>query len=310
MGKVGFIGLGIMGGSFALNLIKAGYDLVVHDMERKAAERHLEAGAAWADSPRDVGAQADLVFTSLPGPAEVEAVALDPETGLIAGMRPGAALFDLSTNSPTVIRRVHAAMAENEIAVLDAPVSGGPKGAVTGKLAILVGGDEAVFAAHRSVLDALGDQVRRVGPIGAGMVAKLVHNSASYAIQCVLAEVFTAGVKAGVEPLALWEAVRQCMRGRQRTFDNLAENFLIDRYDPPNFALRLALKDVSLAAELGREAGVPMRLIELTRAELAEALARGWGERDSRAFMLLQQERAGVRIAIDPAQVQAVLDAD
>jgi len=100
------------------------------------------------------------------------------------------------------------------------------------------------------------------------------------------------------------------MRGRQRTFDNLAENFLIDKYDPPNFALRLALKDVTLAAELGQEADVPMPLIEMARSDLAEAVTRGWGERDSRAFMLLQQERAGVHIAVDPAQVQAVLEAD
>ena len=221
MQKIGFIGLGTMGGSFALNLAKAGYSMVVHDLDRQAAERALGAGASWAETPRAVAEAAPVVLTSLPGPAEFEAVALDGENGLIAGMVQDTVLFDLTTNAPTLVRRVHAAFAEKGIHLLDAPVSGGPKGAISGRLAIWVGGDKAVFDSHRAVLDALGDQVRYVGPIGAGSVAKLAHNAAGYAIQCALAEVFTVGVKAGVEPLALWQAVRQGARGRQRTFDSL-----------------------------------------------------------------------------------------
>lgn len=308
MSKVGFIGLGTMGASFASNLQKAGFDLVVHDMHRQVAERHLAAGAQWAGSPRAVAEACPVVLTSLPGPPEIEAVAMDGETGLIAGMQPGNVFFDLSTNSPTAIRRLHAAFADKGIHVLDAPVSGGPAGAASGKLAIWVGGDEAVFNEHRSVLDALGDQVRYIGEIGAGSVAKLVHNSAGYAIQCALAEVFTAGVKAGVDPLSLWEAVRQGARGRQRTFDNLADHFLINSFDPPAFALKLAHKDVSLAAELGRDVGVPMRMINMTLAEMTEARNRGWDGRDSRSFMILQKERAGVEIEVDPAKVKAVLN--
>lgn len=310
MTKVGFIGLGTMGASFATNLQTAGYDLVVNDMHRQVAERHLAAGATWADSPRELAAQCKVVLASLPGPPEIEQVATDADNGLIAGMKSGSVFFDLSTNSPTVIRRIHAAFAEKGLHVLDAPVSGGPKGAISGKLAIWVGGDKAVFDANRAVLDALGDQVRYIGEIGAGSVAKLVHNSAGYAIQCALAEVFSVGVKAGVDPLSLWEAVRQGARGRQRTFDNLSDHFLINSYDPPDFALRLAHKDVSLAAELGREFGVPMRLVNMTLAEMTEARGRGWDDRDSRAFMLLQQERAGVEIAVAPDKVKAVLDGD
>ena len=310
MTKIGFIGLGTMGASFATNLIKDGWEVTVHDIHRQVAEPHLSAGAKWAATPRELAATSDVILTSLPGPPEVEAVALDEADGLIAGMKPGAVLFDLSTNSPTTVRRIHEVFAARGLHCLDAPVSGGPKGAASGKLAIWVGGDKGVFEANRAALDTLGDQVRYIGPIGAGAVAKLVHNSAGYAIQTALAEVFSVGVKAGVEPLALFEAVRQGARGRQRTFDSLSDHYLINQYDPPDFALKLAHKDVSLAAELGREFGVPMRLINATVAEMTEALARGWEGRDSRVSMLLQQERAGVNFTLDPRDVQAVLDAD
>ncbi len=310
MTKIGFIGLGTMGASFASNLIKAGFEVTVNDLHRQVAETHLAAGAAWADTPRKLAAASDVILTSLPGPAEIEAVALDETDGLIAGMRPGTVFFDLSTNSPASVRHIGAALAAKGLHHLDAPVSGGPKGASSGKLAIWVGGEKDVFEANRNVLDALGDQVRYIGPIGAGAVAKLVHNAAGYAIQTALAEVFSVGVKAGVEPLALFEAVRQGARGRQRTFDSLGDHYLINQYDPPDFALRLAHKDVSLAAQMGRDVGVPMRLIDQTVAEMTEALARGWEGRDSRVSMLLQQERAGLDFTVDPADVQAVIDAD
>ncbi len=310
MTKIGFIGLGTMGASFASNLIKAGFEVTVNDLHRQVAETHLAAGAAWADTPRKLAAASDVILTSLPGPAEIEAVALDETDGLIAGMGPGTVFFDLSTNSPASVRHIGAALAAKGLHHLDAPVSGGPKGASSGKLAIWVGGEKDVFEANRNVLDALGDQVRYIGPIGAGAVAKLVHNAAGYAIQTALAEVFSVGVKAGVEPLALFEAVRQGARGRQRTFDSLGDHYLINQYDPPDFALRLAHKDVSLAAQMGRDVGVPMRLIDQTVAEMTEALARGWEDRDSRVSMLLQQERAGLDFTVDPGDVQAVIDAD
>lgn len=304
--KVGFIGLGLMGAGMALNVKKAASQLVVHDLRRDAAKPHLAAGATWADSPRAVAEVSDVVFTSLPGPKEMEAVALG-EQGLIRGMRKGTAWFDLTTNSPTVVRRIHATFAEAGLALLDAPVSGGPKGAQSGKLALWVGGDQAVFDRHRAVLDAIGDQAIYIGPIGAGSVAKLVHNCAGYAIQTALAEVFTMGVKAGVEPLALWSAVRQGALGRQRTFDRLGDQFLQGVFDPPAFALRLAHKDVSLATELGRDVGVPMRIANLVREEMTEALNRGWGGRDSRVPMLLQEERAGVSIAVPADRIRDVL---
>lgn len=304
--QVGFIGLGIMGASLAANLQKAGHTLTVHDTRRAAADSHLKAGAAWAASPREVAAASEVVFTSLPGPPEVEAVALGPD-GLLAGIKRGRACFDLSTNSRATVRKVHAAFAEKGAHMFDAPVSGGPRGAKTGKLAIWVGGDKGIFEHYRPVLDAMGDKVRYIGAIGQATVAKLVHNCSGYAINAALAEVFTMGVKAGVDPLVLFEAVRQGAIGRRNTYDGLIDQFLPGTYDPPAFALRLAHKDVSLAIALGKEVSVPMRLSNLALEELTEAMNRGWGERDSRVAMLLQEERAGVKIAVDAERLQASL---
>jgi 3-hydroxyisobutyrate dehydrogenase-like beta-hydroxyacid dehydrogenase len=304
--RVGFIGLGTMGASMATNLQRAGHALTVHDTRQEAAAAHLAAGAQWADSPRAVAAACPLVFLSLPGPAEVEAVALG-ENGLLPGLPAGGACFDLSTNAPGTVRRVEAAFAAAGRHFLDAPVSGGPAGAASGRLALWVGGDEETFNRHRPVLEAIGDQVRWIGAIGAGTVAKLVHNCAGYILTVGLAEVFTLGVKAGVEPLALFEAVRQGALGRRRTFDGLADQFLPGRYDPPAFALKLAHKDVSLATALGCECGVPMRLANLTLEEMTEALARGWGSLDSRSCMKLQEERAGVAMQVEVERLKQAI---
>src|SRR5499433_2396666 len=303
---VGFIGLGTMGGRMAANLQRAGFRLIVHDLHRQAASHHLNAGATWADSTRALASAADVILTSLPEPADVESVAHGAD-GLLAGIRPGAAWFDLSTNAPSVVKALHAAAAEKGAHMLDALVSGGLAGAASRKLAIWVGGDESVFNRHRAVLDAIGDKPAYIGPIGSATVAKLVHNMSGYALVCALAETFAMGVKAGVEPLALWQAVRQGAAGRRFTFDALIDQFLPGKYDPPAFALKLAHKDVSLANALGRELGVPMRMCNLTLAEMTEALARGWGGRDSRSVMLLQQERAGVEIAVDRERLRKAL---
>ena len=305
--KVGFIGLGTMGASMAYNCLQGGNEMVVHDIRRESATQHLEAGAVWADSPRAVAEASEIVFTSLPGPTEVEAVGLGEE-GILEGMSEGKVYFDLSTSTPTLIRRIHEQAAARGIHVLDAPVSGGPRGAASRNLAIWVGGDKDVFDRCKPVLDSIGDKAYYVGPIGCGAIAKLVHNCTGYIVQAALAEVFTMGVKAGVEPLALWQAVRKGAQGRRGTFEGLAEHLLPGKFDPPDFALRLARKDVDLAVGVGREYDVPMRLAQLTLQEMTEALNRGWGHRDSRVAMLLQEERAGVEVRVDEAILQAALD--
>jgi 3-hydroxyisobutyrate dehydrogenase-like beta-hydroxyacid dehydrogenase/NAD(P)-dependent dehydrogenase (short-subunit alcohol dehydrogenase family) len=307
--KVGFIGLGIMGAAMAANLQKAGFALVVNDIRREAASRHLAAGAEWAETAREVAATTDVVFSCLPNLHAIETVALG-EDGIIAGIAPGGAFFEMSTNSPDLVRRLHAAFAARGSAMLDAPVSGGAGGAVLGRLAMWVGGERAAFDRFKPVLDAMADRAVHVGAVGAGLVTKLVHNCASQTMQAALAEVFVLGVKGGAEPLALWEAIRQGSIGRRRTFDGLVDEYLPAHYEPPNAALRIIHKDMTLATALGRELGVPMPLANIALADIVEAMNRGWAERDARSVMLLPQQRSGVEVTVDPARIAEVLARD
>ena len=305
--KIGFIGLGAMGRGMAASLQRAGHELIVNDIWPEAATEFLGNGAVWAPTPQAVAESAQLIFTSLPTPADVEAVGLG-ERGLASGFRRGAAWFDLSTNSVDVVRRLEAGFAEQGVSFLDAPVSGGPSGAETGRLAIWVGGDRKVFDVYAEVLESMGDRVQYIGGAGAGTIAKLAHNMASLAINCVVAEVLTMGVKAGVEPIVLWDAIRSGAAGRSRMFDNVGRRFLRGRLDPPSFQLRLADKDVQLALQVGREASVPMRLCNLAALDVTEAMNRGWGTRDTQSVLLLQQERAKLPpFALTEEEVEWVL---
>ncbi len=303
--KVGFIGLGTMGAPMAANVLAGGHAMVVHDIHRGAADALIEGGAQWADSP-GAAAAADIVLLSLPGPAEVEAVLTGPG-GVIEGASGGLTVFDLSTNAPTVVRRLYDEAAAKGVTLLDAPVSGGPQGAISGKLAVLVGGDEDAFNFGLPVLQSMADQPIYVGPIGAGSIAKLVHNLSGYMIQTALAETFTMGVAAGLDADAMWRAIRKCALGRAPTFDRMGLQYLPGKFEPPDFALKLAAKDVRLAVELGREFNVPMALAEMTLVEMNAAIERGWAEHDSRSAMKLQEERAGVEVRIPEVRIAEIM---
>lgn len=293
-GTIGIVGLGVMGGPIAANLARQGYDLIVHDVDRARAATQVARGARWADSPREVAARCLVVLLSLPTPSIVEAVCLSGG-GLLDGHLDGAVCIDLSTNSPSTVRRIHAAYAQRGRFFLDAPVSGGPEGAASGRLALWASGDQTAFDSIRHVLDAVGDQVRYIGDSGAGTIAKLVHNCAAAAVQCAISEAFSLGIKAGVDPLTLFVAIEQGATGRRPTFECLVNQVLPNRYDPPPpvFSLRLFRKDVSLALALAEELGVPMRMAQLTFAEMTEAMNRGWGDRAAQISMRVQQERVG-----------------
>ncbi|OLC31220.1 MAG: hypothetical protein AUH81_18420 [Candidatus Rokubacteria bacterium 13_1_40CM_4_69_5] len=294
--RIAFIGLGNMGGPMALNLMKAGHSLVVHDVRKETAAPHLERGATWADSPRAAAPGGELILTSLPGPPEVEAVALG-ENGIIHGAAPGAIYADLSTGSPSVIRRIHALFEAKGVHVLDAPVSGGVWGARSGKLQVMVGGNEKLFRQIKPALEAIGDKVGLMGDIGSGTIAKLVHNMIGICTRQVVAEAFTLGVKAGVRPEALLAAVKGGSFGQGLLLTQvLPEIVFKGDFDTVRFALRLARKDLGLATELARECNVPMEMAALAEQTLVEALARGWGDKDFSAPFMIQEERAGVRV--------------
>lgn len=296
METVGFIGLGNMGSGMAANIQKADYPLVVYDLRQDLIRPFVDQGARSAQSPAEVAHLSDVILTSLPGPKEVEAVAVGDQ-GVLQGIRPGGVYIDLSTSRPTLIRRLEPLFREQGAHVLDAPVSGGKSGAATRNLAVMVGGEKAIFERLKPLLQTFGDKVFYAGSIGAGSVCKLVHNMMSHGIRQAIAEGLTLGVKAGVDAEALWECVRRGSVGRMRTLHGgLPQTVFRGQFEPASFALQLALKDITLATELGREFHVPMPVANLAEQIAIEALNRGWGEWDSNATFLLQEEAAGVQV--------------
>ncbi len=300
--RVGFVGLGRMGRGMALNLAKAGVDLTVYDQNPDAMAGLAEAGAKAAKNVAALVQTVDVVFTSLPGPVQVEQVVLGPG-GIAEAMAPGLVLFELSTSSLGLARKIHALFVERGCAMLDAPISGGPAGAASGDLALWIGGDRAIFDKHFALLTIVGKKSAYVGAIGTGIITKLAHNLMGYMLMQSMAEVFTMAVKAEMDPLDLWQALRLGAVGKGSPLDMLTKQFLPGDFENPAFALELAHKDVTLATALGHELRVPMRIAALTMQEMTEALARGWNGHDSRAFLKLQIERAGVEMNVDPERI-------
>jgi len=305
METVGFIGLGNMGGGMSVNIQKAGYPMVVYDLREEAAKPLLKGGARLANSPAEVASLCDITLTSLPGPREVESVSTGPE-GVLEGMKPGGIFIDLSTSRPTLIREIEPRFRQKGCHVLDAPVSGGKSGAASGNLAVMVGGEREIFDRVKPILDAFGDKVFYAGEIGAGSVAKLVHNMIGHGVRQAIAEGLTLGVKAGVEAEALWECIRRGSLGRMSGLhEGIARTVFQGEFDPASFALELSRKDIGLATDLGREFNVPMPVANLAEQIAIQGMNRGWGGRDSSVTFLLQEEQAGVEVratGVDPVR--------
>jgi 3-hydroxyisobutyrate dehydrogenase len=238
-------------------------------------------------------------MTSLPGPKEVEEVALGG-SGIIAGAAPGTIYVDLSTSSPTLIRRIHRVLGERGIRVADAPVSGGVVGAEEASLQIMVGCDTDLFDHILPPLRAIGDKITYIGEVGAGEVAKLVHNQIALVVAQAVAEALTLGTKAGIQPEKLLEAIRGGAYGRSSggVGLQLEQTSLQGDWDRPRFALALARKDLGLATDLASEFGVPMPLAAVAEQALIECLNRGWGGKDMTAAFALQEERAKVQVRV------------
>ena len=291
--KIGFIGVGFMGRHMARNIAAGGYEMTVFDIRKEAADELISMGAIWADSPAAVAAASDIVFTSLPRPQDVEEVALG-EGGILSGAGAGTVYFDLSTTDPDTIYRISAAAASGGVTVLDAPVSGGVGGAEAGTLCVMVGGDEDAYLRCKPVLDRIGDKVMRCGDLGAGAICKIVNNLIGLSVGVLLSEAFSLGVKAGVDPQTLFDAVRGSS-GNTQSMQALPTSLFVGNFDP-GFQLDLAAKDVGLATDMGRRLRVPMEVSNVVQQRYIAGQNKGWGKLHAGAVARVQEERAGVEI--------------
>ena len=295
--RIGFVGVGNIGRPMARQFLSAGHELLVHDHRREAAAELLSDGAHWSDSPAALAARCETVATCLPGPAEMEAVCLGPG-GLLEGLRPGALYVDHTTNSPHLVRRIHEVLATRGIAMVDAPISGGMEGARTRDLLVMAGGTPAAFTRAQPTLAVVAKRVLHTGDIGSGSIAKIMHNCATFTLDLVMAECWTAAVKAGVDPDVIVDVFNEAALGHMMSLKvRLPATYLRGNFEP-RFSLALARKDLGLALELARSVGVPMRLGSLCEQELVAAMARGWAHQDSSIFLTLQEERAGVQVRL------------
>jgi 3-hydroxyisobutyrate dehydrogenase-like beta-hydroxyacid dehydrogenase len=296
--KVGFIGTGHMGNPMARNLIAAGQELVVHDAFPQASANLIELGAAWADSPKEVSEQCEVIFTSLPGPRQIDEVCL-ADNGIFAGAKPGAIHVDLSSNSVTVVKRLAAMAAAQGIGFLDAPVSGGTRGAEAGTLAIMVGGDAKTFEQVKPLLEIIGGNVFHLGENGAGTILKLTNNMIALSQTIVTQECLTLGTKFGVSPETMYK-VWSVSSGRAGAA--AMPNLLKRDFDNPFFSLALSAKDIGLCIEAGRDLEVPMTVSSAISQLYTRSLVKGYGNKSWFATMLTVEEEANVHIPELPEQ--------
>jgi 2-hydroxy-3-oxopropionate reductase len=287
---VGFIGLGIMGRPMAKNLIKAGYSLVVHSRSRGPVDEIVKAGATAAGSAKDVAAQCDVLITMLPNSPDVEQVALGPN-GIIEGARRGLIFADMSTISPIVTQKIGKALEAKGVAMLDAPVSGGEKGAVDGALSIMVGGDKAVFERVLPIFQAMGKTITLLGPLGFGGFTKLANQIIVAVNLTALAEALTLGKKAGLDRELLLTALAGGLAG-SKCLDQKKPNYISNTYNP-GFKVDLHYKDLGLIMESARALGVPLPATAVVQ-ELFNALrVKGRGGLDHSGVITLLEDLAG-----------------
>ncbi len=293
--QLGFIGVGNIGTPMCRHLIEAGHTVLVYDVNPSHMARMVSLGAQQADSPKAVAQACNIVFSSLPGPREIEQVALGAN-GIIAAARPGLIFVDLSTNSPTVAKRVCTALAAQGVTMLDAPVSGGVAGAERGSLAVMVGGDKQAFETCKPLLQHLGAHIFHVGEIGNGSVAKLVNNMLAFVNAVTAYEGVLLGVKAGVDPQILHDIV-QASSGSSSAMRAFPQKIFAGDF-APGFMIDLAHKDLRLALELGDDLSVPLMMGSVCINFLREARANGRGRDDLCGLMRRMEEHLGIEVRV------------
>lgn len=290
--RIGFIGVGSMGRYMAANLVTAGHEVTAVDPRPEAREDPVLAGASWADRPAAAADAADVVITSLPGPDQVREVLLGAD-GVLASMGPGSVSIDMSTSTPELAREVDAAAAGRGVLSIDAPVSGGPRGARHGTLTILVGGEAAAYQASLPILQCMGERIFHLGAPGAGHVAKLVNNMMGLTNGVAAMEAMVVGTRAGLDPRTLYEAVK-ASAGDSFVLNMLPHVIFKGAFEPAKFALSLAAKDLRLAVGFADEMGVPIRVVRDASLALADAEQQGLGGSDWGSYITLLEAAAGV----------------
>ena len=291
--KIGFIGLGIMGKPMSKNLLKAGYQLTVCDVNDSAVDEVVALGATSAATPRDVAAQVEIIITMLPNSPQVKAVALG-QNGIIEGARPGTIVVDMSSIAPQAAQEVAAALAAKGVRMIDAPVSGGEPKAVDASLSIMVGGEPAVFDECLPILKCMGASAVRVGDIGAGNVTKLANQVIVALNIAALSEAMTLATKAGVDPELVFNAIKGGLAGS--TVMNAKTPLMLDRKFAPGFRINLHIKDLNNALETAHDVGVPLPLTAGVMEILQSLKIDGAGGDDHSAIVKYYEKLAKVEV--------------
>ncbi|MBT6430746.1 MAG: NAD(P)-dependent oxidoreductase [Rhodospirillaceae bacterium] len=291
--KVGFIGLGHMGGPMCRNIIKGGHEVLVHDLSEAAVQACVYVGGIAGGSIANVADQVDVVMTSLPMPKDVEAVALGPD-GIADNANAGTTYIDLSTNSPAMMKKIAGELADRGIVTLDGPVSGGVVGAEKATIAIMVGGDKAAFDSCMPVFESFGKTIVHTGELGSGCVAKLVNNMIAFTNMMAGAEGLMLGVAAGMDPAVLNEIVRNSS-GNSMGYRGVAKSAL-ERDFAPAFTVDLAYKDLRLALELADELDMPLMLGPQVHNVMRMARSKDQGGENVTAILKVYEAAMGQQV--------------
>jgi 2-hydroxy-3-oxopropionate reductase len=291
--KTGFIGLGIMGKPMAKNLLKAGYRLVVFDINAAPMKELAAAGAETAASPKEVAEKCDVVVTMLPNSPHVRAVLLGPQ-GVIEGARPGKTVIDMSSIAPLASREIASLLSEKGVEMLDAPVSGGEPKAIDGTLSVMVGGKKDVFERCHSIMKSMAASVVRVGDSGAGNVAKLANQIVVALNIAAMSEALVFAAKAGVQPDLVYQAIRGGLAGS--TVLDAKAPLVMDRKFSPGFRVNLHIKDLGNVLETSREIGVPLPLTAAVMEMMQALKVDGLGDADHCSLVRHYEKMAHIEV--------------
>ncbi len=291
---IGFIGVGAMGTPMSRNLLKADYPLVVYDVRKEAVEEAVKAGAEKASSPKEVASRSSVIITMLPASPEVEAVMLGPN-GVIEGAKPASIVIDMSSSYPTSTRMIAEKLAAKKIRMLDAPVSGGTKGATEKTLAIMVGGEEKDFEECRPIFEAMGKNLYYVGKIGAGHTVKALNNLCAACTVLITSEALVVATKLGLSPATVIDIINNSS-GRNWASQWKFPNFILTGTFNSGFTMGLMNKDVGMALRLGRELGIPMLVGSMVEQFYNFGVGQGAGNECHTAVIKFLEKWAGVEV--------------